>query len=65
MKQRLKHYRLIAMVEPSRDDVNLFTNLTNLSPAEAIKWLKVALRTSHPLISAADTVWICRHIITM
>lgn len=53
------------MVEPSRDDVNLFTSLTTLSPAEAIKWLKVSLRTFHPLISVADTVWISRHIITM
>lgn len=32
------------MAEPSRDDVNLFTSLTNLTPAEAITWLKVALR---------------------
>lgn len=33
------------MGEPSRGDVNIFTSLTTLSPAEAIKWLKVELRT--------------------
>lgn len=44
------------MAEPTRDDISLFTSLTQLSTAEAIKWLKVALPNCIDVLYRANPV---------